>query len=181
MRNWLCILALLLTPALASAEAIIFELYDVSEQGKPVLLASGTRNYTLEDVITDRNYFGKYRAKEIPVTEGFHAGTVNNRERELRGFALQLKRRGGWEGWLSQGGFSWEWFRHESGMVYRKLQGGGRVRVIPIASSEFQEIAAVEVLEDITLRVMGQPWWQFTQEDSHHLVIRKGSVLRFAP
>ena len=84
-------------------------------------------------------------------------------------------------GVLSQGGFSWDWFNRESGLIFRKLQGGGTIKVTLVASTEFQEIAAVEVLEDITLRVIGLPWWFFTDDDTHHLVVRKGSVLKFAP
>jgi hypothetical protein len=56
-----------------------------------------------------------------------------------------------------------------------------RIRVTLVPSADFQEIAAVEVLEDITLRVIGRPWWFFTEADTHHLLIRKGSVLEFAP
>jgi hypothetical protein len=173
----------LLAPAVASAERIIYELYDISNPANRVLLAEGVKEYTLKDVLVDERTLGRAPnwSKEIPIAEGFNAGAVIYRERELTGFALQLKRRGGFMGTLSQGGFSWDWFNREADLVFRKLQGGGRIKVTLVASTEFQEIAAVEVLEDITLRVIGRPWWFFTEDDTHHLVVRKGSVFKFAP
>jgi hypothetical protein len=181
VRLW--VLAFLLASTAAGAESIVYELYDVTTRAKPILLAKGSRAYTLKDVLVDEHIFGRARnwSKEIPIVEGFNAGAVIYREKDLRGFALQLKRRGGFMGILSQGGFSWDWFDWESDLVFRKLQGGGLIRVTLVPSTEFQEIAAVEVLEDITLRVIGRPWWLFTEDDTHHLVIRRGSVLKFAP
>lgn len=172
-----------LFPTVVSAERIEYELYDVSNAGNRVLLAKGVRDYTLKDVVVSENPLGRERNwdKEIPIVEGFNAGAVIYREKELTGFALQLQRRGGLMGVLSQGGFSWDWFDRESGLVFRKRQGGGRIKVTLVASNAFQEIAAVEVLEDVTLRVQGRPWWFFNDGDTHHLVVRKGSVFRFAP
>jgi hypothetical protein len=177
------LLCFILAAAPVSAESIVYELYEVSDDANPVLLAKGARDYTLRDVLVDEHFIGRGRnwSKEIPIAEGFNAGAVIYQEKDLAGFALQLKRRGGFIGILSQGGFSWDWFDREHDLVFRKLQGGGRIRVTLVRSTEFQEIAAVEVLEDVTLRVIGRPWWFFTQHDTHHLVIRKGSVLRFAP
>jgi hypothetical protein len=172
-----------LLPAVVSAESIVYELYEVSNAGSRVLLAKGVRDYTLKDVIVEENLLGRERnwSKEIPIAEGFHAGAVIYREKEVTGFALRLQRRSGLMGVLSQGGFSWDWFDRESSLVFRKRQGGGRIKVTLVPSTEFQEIAAVEVLEDVTLRVKGRPWWFFTDGDTHHLVVRKGSVFRFAP
>jgi hypothetical protein len=163
-----------LFPAVVSAERIDYELYDVSSAGNRVLLARGVRDYTLKDVVVSENTFGRERNwdKEIPIVEGFNAGAVIYREKELTGFALQLQRRGG---------LSWDWFDREAGLVFRKRQGGGRIKVTLVASNAFQEIAAVEVLEDVTLRVQGRPWCFFNDGDTHHLLVRKGSVFRFAP
>ena len=106
----------LLAPAVASAERIVYELYDVSNPGNRVLLAKGVKDYAPKDVIVDRGLIGRAPnwSKEIPIAEGFNAGAVIYREKELTGFALQLKRRGGFMGVLSQGGFSWDWFDRES-------------------------------------------------------------------
>jgi hypothetical protein len=181
VRLWALVLCL--SPTVASAERIEYELYDVSNAGSRVLLAKGVRDYTLKDVIVSENLLGRERnwSKEIPIVEGFNAGAVVYREKEVTGFALRLQRRAGLMGLLSQGGFSWDWFDRESGLTFRKRQGSGRIKITLVASNEFQEIAAVEVLEDVTLRVRGRPWWFFTDGDTHHLVVRKGSVFRFAP
>jgi hypothetical protein len=181
VRLWA--LALCLLPAAVFAERIVYELYDVSDAADRVLLAKGVRDYTLKDVIVSENLFGRERnwSKEIPIAHGFNAGAVIYREKEVKGFALRLQRHGGLMGVLSQGGFSWDWFDRESGLVFRKRQGGGQIKVTLVSSTEFQEIAAVEVLEDLTLRVKGRPWWFFTDGDTHHLIVRKGSVFRFAP
>jgi hypothetical protein len=172
----------LLVPTVGSAETIVYELYDVSNRRSRVLLAKGVKEYSTKDVMVEKGLIGRAPnwSKEIPIAEGFHAGAVIYREKELTGFALQLKRRGGFMGLLSQGGFSWDWFDRESDLTFRKRQGGGRIKVSLVPSAEFQEIAAIEVLEDVTLRVIGQPWWFFGKEDTHHLVVRKGSVFRFA-
>jgi hypothetical protein len=181
VRSWA--LLLILAPAIAHAETITYELYDISTRPR-MLLAKGVKHYTAKDIVVEDEWFGRSASllKEIPIAEGFSAGAVVYRgQRALTGFALKLQRHGGFMGVLSQGGFSWDWFDLESGSIFRKLQGGGRIKVTWVPSTEFQEIAAVEVLEDITLRVIGHPWWFFTTEDTHHLVVRKGSVLRFAP
>ena len=173
----------ILASTIASAESIVYELYDVSSPSNRVLLAKGVKDYAPGDVNVDERLLDRTPnwSKEIPIAEGFNAGAVIYREKELTGFALQLKRRGGFMGVLSQGGFSWDWFDRESGLIFRKRQGGGRVKVSLVPSAEFQEIAAVEVLEDLTLRVIGKPWWFFAEDDTHHLVVRRGSVFRFAP
>jgi hypothetical protein len=173
----------LLAPAVALAERIVYELYDVSNPTSHLLLAKGVKDYETKDLIVDERLIGRAPnwSKEVPIAEGFNAGAVIYREKELTGFALQLKRRGGFMGMLSQGGFSWDWFDRESDLIFRKRQGAGRVRVSLVPSSDFQQIASVDVLEDITLRVNGQPWWFFGDDDTHHLVVKKGSVFKFAP
>jgi hypothetical protein len=161
----------------ARAESIRYELYELSDGGGRTLLEKGVRDYTVSDVAVSVNWFGStFWSKEIPVVKGFSAGASIYRETDLTGFGLWLKDHG-----TGDGGFSWDWFNRESGLVYRKLQGRGRVRVTLVRSSQFQEIAAIEVLEDITLRVKSRSRFIVNDRDTHNLVIAKGSVLRFAP
>jgi hypothetical protein len=167
----------------ARSEKVTYELYELGKDGDRTLLAKGVREYTQGDVVTTKvGLFGPFQSKEIPVANGFSAGISIFPERDLIGFGLWLKDHGTWIGKLTQGGFSWDWFYRESPespLVYRKLQGPGRVQVTLVPSSEFQEIAAIEVLEDITLRLNNNPL--FRRDDSHNLVITKGSILRFSP
>ena len=170
------------------AESITFELYDVSRGGAPALLAKGVHQYTVRDVLVteydnarDGAVFPRWWVKEIRISSGFSIGASIFRERELVGFGLWLKDRGSFLGRIASGGFSWDWFNQDSGLIYRKLQGTGLVRVSLAPSAQFKEITSIEVLEDMMLRANNRPWFFFSDGDTHHLVIRKGSVLRFAP
>lgn len=166
----------------ASAESITYELYDVSGDDR-ILLAKGTKEYSAADIRTEERNAGRYHwwDKELIVAKGFAAGASIYQEADLSGFALWLKDRGSVMGKLANGGTSFDWFERENGNVYRKIQGGGRVRVTFIPSAPLQEIKSVEVIEDITLRLRDRPAITFPQHDTHHLVLRKGSLLQFAP
>jgi len=183
MGKWMLFAALVLVPFGALAETITFELYELSKTGTRSLVAKGEKDYSLKDVIVDEHWFGreKHWSKEILVSNGFSAGGSIYREKDLIGFGLWLKKSTGFVALVSGGGFSWDWFNREDGTVYRKLQGPGRVKVTLVPSSEFQEIASIEFLEDVTLRLNADPWFFFTDRDTHNLVIAKGSILRFAP
>lgn len=167
------------------AESIRYELYDITGGGPPALLAKGVREYTVRDVVVEAHgsMTERFWSKEIPVTNGFSAGASIFPEREVSGFGLWLKDRDSFWGKFSSGGFSWDWFDRETDNVFRKLQGPGRVRATFAPAPSGQQLTSVEVLEDITLRARIRPWFFAIWNDSetHHLVVRKGSVLRFAP
>lgn len=173
----------LLAVTSAHSETLTYELYELSHNGERLLIANGDREYAIREVLVDDRSFGgdQWRVKELPITKGFSVGGSIYREKDLTGFGLWLRDRGSLIGKLAQGGFSWDWFDRESRNMYRKRQGGGRVRVFFVPSGQFQEIASIEVLEDITLRVNNRPWFFFTESDTHNLVLKKGSILRFAP
>lgn len=181
-RAIVVLVAVMLHFSTASAETLYFELYEVSNGQRGALLASGERKYTAQDVLVEerRSSEGRWKSKAIPVAHGFNAGAAIYPERDLTGLGLWLRGGDSWLARLSSGGFSWDWFERESGDVYRKLQGGGRVKVIPAPAPNQLEIGAVEVLEDIVLRVELRPWFFSTGSDSHHLLLKKGSVLRYA-
>jgi hypothetical protein len=173
---------LLLQWSAAFAESLTFELFEVSNGKRGTLLASGVRNYSVQDVRVEEHGAsqGSWKSKAIPVARGFNAGVSIFLERDLTGFGLWLKGGDSWMSQVSGGGFSWDWFERESGNVYRKLQGGGRVRVTLASPPNQLEIGTVEVLEDIELRVNVRPWFFFTSTDTHHLLLKKGSILRYA-
>ena len=64
-----------LAPAVALAEQITYELYDISNPGQRILLAKGVKEYTLKEVLVERNVpvLAPNWSKEIPIAEGFHA------------------------------------------------------------------------------------------------------------
>jgi hypothetical protein len=185
MSTRLLALAFTFLATAVHSESITYELYELSDGGARTLVAGGTRQYTSRDVLVQEHRVGEIHwwTKEVVVANGFSAGASIYRERDLSGFGLWLKDRQSIVGRLSGGGFSWDWFDRESGNVYRKLQGEGRVRVSFVAPAQVQEIASIEVIEDITLRLKDRPWFLYfvSDSDTHNLVIKKGSVLRFAP
>ena len=71
----------------------------------------------------------------------------------------------------------WEWFERESGDIFRKLQGSGRVKVRFASVGDMQQIAEIHFLDDVTMRL--DRFWliPFTGRASDHVVVRKGSVL----
>ncbi len=170
-------------PAPSERNALIYEFYELGGPDGRKLIAKGTKEYTTKDIVVSEE--GERRGvhfadMELPIAKGFAAGASIYREKELTGFGMWLKDREGVVGKLGRGGFSWDWFIRESGDVYRKLQGGGRVRVLLAPSKDYQEIQAIEVIEDITLRLKDQSVWvPPIGGDTHNLVLRKGSLLRF--
>jgi len=76
-------------------------------------------------------------------TCGAQPGPPNDLKEKLTGFGLVLSK--------DDSGFSWEWFDRDGGDVFRKLLGGGKVRVTVVETAESQELVAVEFLDDIVL------------------------------
>ena len=186
MNWWRCISALPLIFVVLAAhpETITFEIYALPKGEPPQLLAKGIKTYTSSDIkSTEYPLAGaQYWAKTLQLNEEFYIGGSIYREPKLGGFGLWVKRRPGPFEFWSTGGFSWEWFDYrQQNDVYRKLQGTGRVKVTMLRGSGYEEIGSVEFLDDVTMRLNDQPWFTFSLEKTHHVIIRKGSVLRFAP
>jgi hypothetical protein len=155
----------------ASAESINYEIYALHRSGDE-LLAKGTLTYMPRDVqVVERvsSKHGRFWDKSVRVWEDFSIGASVYREQSLCGFGLWIQK--------GVGGFSWDWFTQESGNTYRKLQGGGRVRVVLAPSKAYEELVAIEFLDNVTLRFRESLFFG----DTHHIVVHKGSVLRLAP
>jgi hypothetical protein len=163
----------------AHGEIIKYEIYRLEPGGERTLLASGKREYTQEDVaVVAREGRGQtFWQKSVVVWDDFSVGSSIHLEHPLTGFGLWIER--------ETDGFSWDWFDIESGDIFKKLQGTGRVRVETRSNNGAKEIVAVDFLTDVTLRGKFSSWSilpfvPFPDEDTHHLVVKKGSVLRFA-
>jgi hypothetical protein len=154
----------------AGAATLDYEVYALQGEGKRELLGKGTKEYELADVVVVEKTKGGVTSwsKSVLIWEDFSVGASIYKERPLTGFGLWIKRPGN--------GFSWDWFDIEDGAVFRKLQGGGKVRVETEKLEGSEELLAVEFLTDVTLRGSFSSW-MFSTEDTHHLVIKKGSVL----
>jgi len=106
--------------------------------------------------------------KVLPLDYGLTVSTTIDRKEKLTGFGLVLSK--------DDSGFSWEWFDRDRGDVFRKLLGGGKVRVTVVETAESQELVAVEFLDDIVLSCEDQG-----TGTTHEVRVKKGSVLRLKP
>jgi hypothetical protein len=170
-KRWLLLLIVLCYASSAAAETLDYEIYALQGGGKLERLAKGAKDYQISDVVVVEETKGGVTSwsKSVLVWEDFSVGASIYREHPLTGFGLWIKRPGS--------GFSWDWFDIEHDAIFRKRQGGGQVRVETKLSEGSEELVAVEFLTDVTLR--GRfGFWIFSTEDTHHLIIKKGSVLR---
>ncbi|NJN06218.1 MAG: hypothetical protein HC814_07430 [Rhodobacteraceae bacterium] len=160
--------------AVARGETLEYEVYELNGHDKRSLLARGVKEYAVADVrIVERSKGGQRSwSKSVVVWDDFSVGASVFCEQSLEGFGLWIARPGD--------GFSWDWFDREEQGTFKKLQGGGRVRVTMAASTKCSEFVAVEFLTDVTLRGRFS-WWPFSFADTHQIVLKKGSVLRIAP
>jgi hypothetical protein len=164
--------ALLTSCLLARPPIVRYTIYEVGAHGRRKPLASGvlqcdSKNlHSLELNVLWQHFWKKWFTLE----KGFAIGGGIHREKTLSGFGLWISKDGG--------GFSWDWFTLDTGLVYRKLQGTGRVKVTFVPNKDYQELASVEFLDDVTLRGYFS-WAPFVM--THQVEVQKGSVLRFSP
>jgi hypothetical protein len=156
----------------AKQDSLDYEIYALKSGRNRELLASGTIKSDGKNVKSiEGSLFGEtFWQKDVPLWKDWFVGASVYREKNLTGFGI-------WFG-NKDGGFSWNWFTRESGRTYRKLQGEGRVEVTFAPTEEYEELVAVEFLDDVTL-TGNFGWLPFA--DTHQLIIKKGSVFRLAP
>jgi hypothetical protein len=163
----------------ASGESIIYEAAATIPGVPRQIIANGVRDYSPKHDVVARERDAKKRgvtswSKSLLLNDDWALTADVVRERQLEGFGLMVQRRG------DANGFSWEWFVLDAGQVFRKLQGSGRVSVTTIKGPGYEELGAVEFLDDIVLRYlddMAKPPGTHT----HELLVRKGSILKLAP
>ena len=139
----------------------------VDKRGNRTPLGERRREYRPgADVLVEKVRDGEWE-KTLPLDYGLSVSTTVSPDESLRGFGLVLEK--------DDSGFSWEWFSHEQGDVFRKLLGGGRVKVTT-AGTMSQELVALEFLDEMTLRC------EDTDDGaSYEVLVKKGSVLRLKP
>lgn len=159
-----------------NSEPLCFTIFRLSGDGR-VLLAQGKLHYTLQDIDVvkwgNREGLPSWK-KSLKLANGFSIGSLVVRSAAVPGFGL----------WIHDehhpAGFSWEWFNVEAGDTYKKLQGAGRVRVTQAEYLDGVEIRSVEFLTDVTLRFQDDVK-KGPRNETHEVMVSKGSVLRFAP
>ncbi len=207
MRYFLMLLLFVLT-GFSNAETINYELYRMTGPDTEKLIDKGVRDYDLKEVevqeskpvtqtadsseefyVDDGKNEYKLKLgpslhfwdKGIELKDGFVVGARVLRDRKLDGFGLWLKRKHKWYEFKGEDGCSWDWFNQEKGNVFSKLQGSGKVKITMSKGADYQELASVEFLEDVVLRLDGDKASFVSDERTYHALIKKGSVLKFLP
>jgi hypothetical protein len=149
-----------------------YEIYELPDNSQPKLLSKGiVETASTEVAIIEGSALGQtFWQKSVPLADGFRLGASVVREKSLDGFALWIRR--------DDGGFSWNWFKRENGLTFRKLQGSGHVKAILAPNKDYEELIAVEFLDDVTLT--GSFGWFGLLSDTHHVVVKKGGVLQLS-
>lgn len=161
------------------AETISYSIYSLPIfKGEPKLVTEGKRVYSHNEIeslagpaANEINW-----TRTLPIANGFVIGASVYREPRTDGFGLWIRKDGE--------GFSWEWFTRESDQIFRKLQGGGRLKVRFTHFGQKEELAEVEFLDDVTMRLNTRGLWTYLpllNKKSDHLIVRKGSILWLAP
>ena len=155
------------------AETIEYEITSISSENVASVLAKGAKDYSVKNIVVEeRTRNGEVHwVKTLPLEKGFAVGASIYREQKLTGFGL----------WAVGDGcrsFSWEWFNVEKPGIFRKLQEGGMVAVTYQGQPLVEEIAEITFKTDISLRVNNSCE---VGKVTHRVLIKKGSVLKFAP
>ena len=160
----------------AAAETVSWEAVALVGPGRQVV-GSGVREYSPAKDLVVQERVGpsgeRWWDKSLVLSDTFALSANVHRVRTLDGFGLAVSRRG------DRSGFSWEWFDRQKDGTYLRRQGPGRLAVKLKKGPDYQELEAIEFLDDATLRYlddMSKPPGTHT----HEVLVRKGSVLRVA-
>lgn len=164
----------------APSQSLIYSIYSLSPLfGEQQKIAEGERVYTPEDILVTPYHHSPFAtdwSKSLAISNGFSIGAEVYREAKIGGFGLSIS--------LNGEGHSWEWFDKKDKDIFCKRQGKGHVKVRIKSIDNQEELTSIEFLDDITLRLQTDNWWQsipFLDKDTHIVIVRKGSVLWLAP
>ena len=160
-------------------ELVTYEVRAVAG-ARPITVQSGTRTYTpARDIEVERRtaHDGSvFWTKTLPLAAGFAVAAYVEREpieHECGGLGLFVTREADPEG------FSWEWFIPDSGDVFLKLHGSGRIGVEYSVAAGTRELVSVRFLDDVVLRYR-EGACQELGVHTHEIVLSEGSTLRVA-
>jgi hypothetical protein len=156
-------------------ESVSWRVFQLLHLGGRRMVAEGDRPYEPRRDVVVKPVWGSpvdARTLSLPLSHGF-ALSVTVSKTPLEGFGLFISRP------ADANGFSWEWFDRDRGLLFEKRRGRGRVRVDVRRGRGYEELAAVEFVEEIALRYLDdirKPLGTF----SHEVIIGRGSVFNFA-
>lgn len=173
---------LLLSTSVLHADELVYEIYAIKD-GSKKLLNEGVKKYNYKDIQVNEyltiTTAGRWQ-KSLDITNTFYIGGSIYREKEVTGFGLWMGITTEWyEFWVNDG-FSWEWFTKDSDGIFVKLQESGELKVTMVTIDNNEEIKKIEFLSDVTMR-LNDSWVPFSTENTHLMVVKKGSVLNFEP
>jgi hypothetical protein len=169
---------LLVFAATAYAETVSWEIAAAPGTHRREVLSNGVKTYSPEADVRVQEHLRRRDgavswSKSLMLSDGFVVAALVRRERALDGFGLVVRRRG------DVNAYGWNWFERGEDGEYRRPRAPGRVAVTTTKSDAREVLASVEFLEDVALLYLDdarRPPGAY----SHEVVIRKGSVLRFA-
>ena len=169
---------LLIFAGVAYAETVSWEIAAAPGTHRREVLAKGVRTYSPEADIRVQEHLRRRDgavswSKSLLLSDGFVVSALVRRERALDGFGLVVRRRG------DVNAYGWNWFERVNDAEFERPRAPGRVLVTATKTAEGEVLASVEFLEDVALLYMDdtrRPPGAY----SHEVVMRKGSVLRFA-
>lgn len=150
-------------------ETLTYEAFDVDKRGARKHFGERVREYRPGKDVVAEDTQHQSTSKTLSLGDGLSLSTDVYREPALNGFGLVLVKD-------DSPCFSWEWFDRESGDVFRKRLGGGKVQVSVGESAGFMELAGIEFLDDITLQCDDT-----SNGTTHEARVKKGSVFRLRP
>lgn len=168
----------LMLPLLARGEEIAFVIAASIGKANDAPIAAGSKQYSLKDVRVKevRNRDGSiFWTKSVELASGFNIGINVTREPTHDGVGLFISNS------KFPAGISWNWFQAETDDTYKQLKGDSHIKVQLKQMGAAQEIVAVEFLDDTTLTFTDDMFRRKPGEDSHKVLVKKGSVLRVAP
>jgi hypothetical protein len=161
----------------AVAETVSWEAVALVGPGRQSI-GSGVKDYSPAKDVVIQERVGesgeRWWNKSLDLSESFTLSANVHRVRSLDGFGLRVSRRG------DRSGFSWEWFDRQKDGTYLRRQGPGRLSVKLKKGQNYEELEAIEFLDDAALRYlddMSKPPGTHT----HEVLVLKGSVLRVVP
>lgn len=176
MNRVIIALLLSLSCSLAAAEELSYSFYALPFfGGEPAHVADARTSYAHKDIRVESGPAGDVQnwRKTLALSNGFQIGVSVYREPRIEGFGMWIRK--------NNGGFSWEWFERDGNDSFRKLQGPGQLRVRFSRSQGLEEIAKIEFLTDVTMRLNTRWLIPFLKGDSDQVLVKKGSVLWLAP
>ena len=174
MRPLIVLVMGLLAANSARAETLGYAIYALDDDAR-TLIATDTRLYSPSDIDSQiqRHPDGTVSSRtSLSLADHFRVGIHLVAQKETDGFGLWIRND------LAPDGFSWEWFEHDVGDTFAKLQGTGRLRVSFTKDGELVHVDSIEFLDDIELRFKKDIRAGKSRELTHIVVVSKGSVLK---